>query len=660
MPKFLVELRALRHLTVDRGYQVLYNPDRTLEVLRALSPNVDTLNLLFRGAGFYFNPCSPSERTISSAMGAWNPKSAAFPNDAYIDASIAFPSLTSLKLDDIAVLDATAIQRLPRGILDLSVAIPSTVFPAIEAAKALPPNLTSLEIVEAFFTSVSFWSSLPPSLTILNSLTSRHGFTEKDVASLPRDLKELRIPPQHEWTSAMFSALPSHIESASIAMMTQDAADLSLATLPRSMTTLNLSFCRTKLSAVHLRALPRALTTLAAIISLEGVSETDFPRSLTSLDIHGGDPQFFKKSAQLLPLFLRRFSLNKQHIVMDMDVISHLPQYLTVLSAKIGKFDESAPIVFPPGLETLDLEFKFEKGKLHYLMDDYRMHQYVDYDEDEEPEEFTLEEPYPAGLRLLPILFFQNLSKCTDLKGLSFEGAVCPISALEYYSAHLVIIKGHRFVHDAEFDLDDPKWIAKAQSLVKETTDSLCKEELLSIPSPTLPVHLFDLIPRKVRWLHASYPLLFTLAPEHWARLPKTIDELKLNCPECLDYRLLRHLPMDIMTKLELPIAPMNDEAIKLLGRRIERFSPLGKFWQSNEDTYKYCPPGLDLRDAGNDDLGDQIDDYDQERKKALCTPFSPTAFDLFKVPSIVSPDPRQTQYPTHQQSYQQSYQQYP
>lgn len=632
MPKCLAELRNLRFLTVDRSQHVLYNPSRTFEVLKSLSPSLEKLTLRFKGAGFFFNPCSPSERLTGGQFETWNPKQAEFPDNAFIDSQAAFPSLQSLKLDEIALLDATALQGLPRSLLSLSAATTEKGDSFLQCIKALPPNLTSFSTFGRWKKAPSFCSALPRTLTKL-AIPQGTLANVEELSNLPRELKVLRTAP-FRWTIEQLSALPPLIKDASIVLLpAHDDCYLAISALPKSLTRLDMqNTFKAEFNAVRLRALPPTLTSLNGVISFESVATSDFPRSLTSLVIDGGVREFTKEFARLLPPFLRSLTLSGYGITMELDVISHLPEYLTSLSAKVDELSPGANLIFPRGLTFLSLDVSLDVPFTMALQNAR-----LDYGEEGSTEALAADgsaaaPPDRAGFCHLPLSFFKQLHVCAHLKTLLLKGALCPLSALQFLSPHLERLLIRQFVKDAAFNLEE-SWVeSKVQSLFAEAAFSVCKEELTSQRPPALPRHWFDLIPRKMVLLEASYPFLHTHDLQDWTRLPKAMTNLKLNCPLPLDNQVLRYLPMAEMNYLEIKIDPMDDEAVKHLGRKMKQFDSLGDEWDPEESTVKYCTPGLILGDGTNDSLAEMIQVLDEERTEALHGPFSPDAFKLFEV----------------------------
>lgn len=188
LPKFLMELQALRCLTVDRKHHILYNPARTAEVLKAPSPRIEKLKLRFRAAGAFFDPSPRSTEPTTASQKEWHEYILTFPENAFADAGNAYPSLTWLELDKQSYLNAVALQQLPRNLVTLSVAIPTKRDAAIAASKALPPNLTSLRMLKDVETCPTFFSSLPRSLTSI-AARSLSKFIIEDLSSLPNGLK---------------------------------------------------------------------------------------------------------------------------------------------------------------------------------------------------------------------------------------------------------------------------------------------------------------------------------------------------------------------------------------------------------------------------------------------------------------------------------------
>lgn len=167
------------------------------------------------------------------------------------------------------------------------------------------------------------------------------------------------------------------------------------------------------------------------------------------------------------------------------------------------------------------------------------------------------------------------------------------------------------------------------RSLYKEAAFSISKDDPFSVGPPPLPVHLFDLIPRNLKHFESGWPFIHESAPGDRARLPKAIVSLELGSPLPLDKRLLRFLPMIMMTSLQLFIEGMDECAIELLGKRIINFVSFGVEWRTERDgTAMSGNPGLTVGDGTNDFLWNPI--QDQQRRAALCAPYSLAAFELF------------------------------
>lgn len=627
LPSCLKDFRALQSLVVLRRNNIIYDPAHTFEVLKNLSPKLEKLVLKFRGSGFFFNPCAASERVnVGDSWDDWNPTTSGMGEDIYIDAGSSFPALKTLKLDENGALNSAAVQSLPRGLSNLTVSLTPSLEQVIASFQVLPPNLTKLSIPNRIESSPSIWSALPPTLRDV-FVNGDKALSTDDWKNMPRELEKLKVSVWGSSTSLeSIQALPPTLQSGPIGGLDIATYDLSMQALPKSLTDFSSiqNFPQKFLGPVHIRMLPRNLKSLACVIHLDGFEEGDFPMSLTSLHINSRENNVFPVSfARALPPFLQSLSFRKP-TAMDLTTISILPQYLTSLTARIGEISADS-LVLPPTLITLDLDCGTSPDT------DFR-HRHGGANFGDESEDATAENSAAsAGFRYLPMAFFTALKRTPRLKTLNLTDGLVPMSALAYFPVHLEEFKACQFVKDRSFDLSDPKWEERARELVKEGLEVVTKEEKDSVRSD-LPVHFFDLLPRRLHSIKVGSPEFHTFAPEDWARLPhQSLTSISLESAQPLDAQILRFIPMRIMQRIELQIEQLDDETIKLFGDRLHYFDTVGEVeWPCEPNSAKLCPIGLILGDGINDELWSELMELDEQRKNALLQAPSPDIYKLF------------------------------
>ena len=109
LPSMLSDLTALRSLTIHR-MGILASIHCTLAILKSLSPTLEKLEMVFKGAHSLLEPNSALQMADRFAqVGADDKKIPAPIESTYIDLAAQFPRLQTLLLDPLFVLRSTRV-----------------------------------------------------------------------------------------------------------------------------------------------------------------------------------------------------------------------------------------------------------------------------------------------------------------------------------------------------------------------------------------------------------------------------------------------------------------------------------------------------------------------------------------------------------------------
>lgn len=631
LPTFLKALNALRHLVVDRDGYVLFDGQRTYEVLKALSARVEKLVLKFRHSGGFFQP--HPKIIACDDWGVPNPNMTEEFYGGYIDAAASFPSLKTLKLDAVAHFEAEAIQLLPRSLQSLSLALPEASELNVKAAHALPTSLRRLESLGAqLSTSAPFFAALPRDLSHLAIRSSSPINTIEDIQALPPRLSVLTLQHYDPLTVEAMSAFPRTLTAAPITRIDPKSHAQVLSVLPPALTSLSLAeFLEPAISAQTLRSLPSSLTSLKSQINFDGVQQSDFPQSLTQLETIVDGPLFDANLIRLLPPYLRHFSLNKFRSPIDLGSLSHLPQYLLSLSAVAGPLPALglSTLSFPPSLTDLDL-----KCSLNVSYSDSIRFGKTDYTEADLASPVDADNnPAKAGFRALVTFPFSALPR--HLTTLRLEGAIIPMSALEFLPLQLGHLELHQFLQDAPFNLDDPQWQSRLKIIANTEPNHAAACELLSSPP-----HFFSLLPRSLHFIKARHPTLHEFEPEQWRLLPQHLQEIDLMGPQgaTVPGQILQFLPMTHLRRLICCIGNVDDDLLQYISHgQLEYFDPDGDVeWEVTDQSADLCPLSLYvLGDGIAEDLFMTLQSRKEARLAVLRGPATDDATERFRSPPI-------------------------
>lgn len=522
LPKYLVELRALRSLSVNisSGYSSEISKS-VVDVLLGLSPTLESLELQTRSAGsIYASFCNQSPFTPSPECHSYtNP-----PGDTsnrWFGRITIFPRLHTINLICPKNYSPVALKSLPLTLTRLQTPLPDgtgTVSGSIEQAKYLlshlPPTLVHLTLTCEHEEESEVLEYLPPQLTFLKISdtymldSARHG----NIAKMPRALTTMDMH-AIEWSPELPAALPPGLRHLSYISYASNMSDDDLTSFPTTLEELQLEDFH--ITARGVRLLPRSLKLLHCSLkpSEEEITKDAWPPALTELLLSVGKEKFNLQ----IPANLRTLSLQSSDYVWDKPFANLAYSGITLLELNVRKL--AVPLTLPPLLETL---FLSASGN-------------------EEPRDLALMKSIFEG-DVIP-----SSLESISLAGV-FDRFYVPISALPLGLGHFI---GEVSDFDPKLkDVESRK--ARARLLSEDAKKSgfnypdLSNEDVITV---------LGLLPRRLRSIEFTSitPELIALGPEKWAQLPPLLSVLSL--PEgtpTLSTEAIEHIPKKYMSPITL------------------------------------------------------------------------------------------------------------
>lgn len=565
VPKYLSQMRSLRHLIIDRSpeyvsYRV-HDLERTVEVIRSLPEAMESIVLRFFDSSLVFDSTSSSQPT------------------APVSVKDTFPSLRCLRLGPRSLITTTLLSQLPSTITDLQFQLPANDNKAIgDIMTALPPSLIRLTLHQTGASQdeyrappFSLLSPLPPHLVYLRvhfdqgnfmpgnkyivsaeelariqlppSLTSvdvglRSPFSPFPSGHLILDMEypPTSMPQQHfyiGWNSSCGPHIPPFMSSLCIPYITEKKPFETLAALPGHLEALGLDGIES-LEPKHIRALPRRLTYLrtSASINTKNLKASDFPPTLRILSVDKFNKGMSPASAALLPPILD-LSVNAHS---TFDAISSLPRSITRLRLSVDEL--GGDVIWPPQLRMLSfsgmLLTTFGSGL------DPKKAKKIKFD----PKVLgTVRVVPPLASCILSTLQLATLPRTiTNLKLMTFA---IPTSQLVHLPPLLLQLDIDYVVPDPLYDPTNAAALSKARELQRlDPNKDDYNFDLLGAPQATI----FDLLPRSLTQL--SYCGTCDFPSVVWSRLPRTLETLFVAPLATIDGDFLLHIPKNRLKSL--------------------------------------------------------------------------------------------------------------
>lgn len=575
LPKYLTQLRSLRHLLVDRvsylSYGKLYDPMRTFEVISGLPETMESLILRFDASKDFFFPASPAKTS-------------------HLTLATAFPGLRLLQLDFFQRWTPDEVKELPRSLTSLDFGVVSSEIDyVLQTLDCLPREIESLTIYVEFgdaFLLPSFFEHLPPHTREVNAIgflplmpEGTNPLDARHLAAMPRSLTGISIGSDYDgltsgrrsvesfrninsmanyslrWTSECGSLAPIYLLYVETGPIPKKDRIKALEALPKNLQTFN---CYDfNFESKHFRALPRGLKHVYCRIRSESsFKRTDFPPELTMMTMRWKDSNqlsFLSVLSVLPPLTHFRF-----HSKLPMKNVSLLPRTLTWLEANFTNVNEN--IEFPPKLTYL----KFWGRITDFEPPRFEEEPALTTSGKKQKSEKKAKAASSSGitptegstvLRTFPVwLLPWSLTELWALDG-DF-----PATSLPRLPPHLRSLTVGSVFLDSSFDPSDPKMISMARSLAKEAGADDGHDFLLEDPRRPR-VTLYDLLPRSLTVFAAKMPMMSAVSH---SRLPPNLKEFQIySAAPGQDPDALFYIPKARLKKLDFSASTIDSSHLK-------------------------------------------------------------------------------------------------
>lgn len=586
IPKYLTNLRSLRHLIIDRCdnsfYRDVYDHERCVSIIQALPKTMESIILRFRHSTSIF----------------FQEKGTSTP---FVDVRSTFPTLKRLHLDMTTYWIPHNFLWLPASVTDLHILLPKELDAVLPLIQAIPPSMEALTLHSRHhdfeYLPAALWANLPPQLTRLHITAyiryTTDGLPSSNLASLPRNLTNLEIDqigrfhqglraisgestydtdpmvpnfPVMDWKTTSSADMPQFISSLSITSFVDKKIATSLSTLSTHLKSLVLPY-RELIDVKILRILPRRLTFLSASFSgLSDLKDGDFPSTLRRLHTHTrkGDPFESSKVRALLPPLIE-FSINI-NTPTSIKTINNLPKTVKSLSFGIDAYD--GEFEFPPQLTTLT------------LMSSPSIVLGIPSPKDQPKLKKTTQGW--SGAQSAPDLARGSVVyNCIRIDQvpiavttLLLQRVCIPSSQLVHLPPHLTRLQIDYIARDDLFDPTSSECLAKARYLLQleggeDKNYNFCLSESDTVPAVTI----LDLLPRALTKL--SLDTAENLTDIACSRLPKNLVELSLLPKTPLPSSAIRFIPSSKLTSLSLALTILKDADLKALPPRLRKLSTL-------------------------------------------------------------------------------------
>lgn len=572
LPKYLTNLRSLRHLLVDRfdgmQYFNIYDPLRTSEVISGLPKTMESLILRFSNSKDVFFPLAPD----------------VIP---HVPLSSSFPSLLRLQVDIHQQWTPLELKALPRSLTDFHCGVPSDAARVFETLDCLPPEIEILSVMAdsaAPILQPAFFQHLPPHIRELNAycdiplgiLDSTH------LAAMPRSLTGINVCSEEHfflapgrqsiegfrtgrflglcsfrWTSACGPVAPQHlIRIATEPITNKKDLPKALGALPPNLKSF---ICGFKLKPKHIRLLPRGLEWLSIKLKDESsLKKEDFPPELKMFALSWDSPQR-QPFLALLPSLTSFRSYSRIH----MADVSLLPR--TITSLELSFEDLCDTVEFPPSLVSLKSWTKYASifenpGSSEGL---------VPGKSDKKQKKSKAVKPLPSSVMpedgAIVVQTFPTWRLPRTMTELSIiQGGSTPASSLVHLPPLLRSLTFNYIFRDSKFVPTDPSLLEAAQNLRTAAGEKDSFDYLVE-GSAQPQVTIFDLLPRSLTTFGSGFPRMGASAH---SRLPPNLTALQLrtNAPG-EDANALFHLSRLPLKELRFFPDEVNDSHLKAVRR---------------------------------------------------------------------------------------------
>lgn len=522
MPKYLVHLRNLKELIVNRGAFKLQGLEDAASVLKQLPSSLEKLELGFANATSLLASSDPNHASKGESEGTKDFETCLPLNELY-------PTLKHLRVAPSGDLSSLLPSCLPKSLLSLDCGLPPKAMDIELFFYDLPKGLTRLDSQTEFFASKATLGALPDNLLELN-LMCHNPLEACHVSSLPSTITKLGQRVSPNFTDEICAVLPSQLVSFYPWEVSTDSLEEALSALPSTLKELSLMDEATlSYNAQLLSLLPRGLTILSCTIDWEEMKPDVLPPQLTSLTVQGEAPTFESEFEKVLPASLTYLDMKNLSGELDIQFISILPRSLRTFkaffSAETSGITDPAEIRFPPQLEHLEAYY-------NYSYDDY------------------------------PLPFCNWPKTLKTLRGI--EVSTSGLKLLPPYLTHLEISA----IYSSEsFNAEDPDLIERARFLQRcgrnyENPDPRDLE-------PLARVSIFDLLPRTLRHLNIESCTDIVLEVADFGRLPRVeileflvyMDRIPADC--------FLPIPKDYLQVVKMNLENLEDRHFRALGRKI-------------------------------------------------------------------------------------------
>lgn len=523
LPKFLVHLRKLKELVINRGAFKLQGLQDAASVLEQLPSSLERLELGFANATSLLASSDPNHPSKGESEGVKD-------FETCLPLHELFPALKHLTVAPSGDLSTLLPSCLPKSLLSLHCGIPPKQIDIEMFFYELPTGLTRLDSTTPFFASKGTLSALPKNLLVLN-LTCHNALEVCHVEAMPESITELGKFVSPFLTPEACAALPPQLTSFSPWEVTTDAVEDAISALPETLKVLKLiDEAALDYNARYLSLLPRGLTKLSCTTNLGDLKPDVLPPQLTSLTVQGDAPTFTPEFEKVLPASLTYLNLKKLAEELDIRFISILPRSLRTFKAYMSNqtsdITDPAEIRFPPQLEHLELNYT-------YSYDDY-------------PLPFA---NWPQSLKTL-------------------HGIELSSSGLKLLPPYLTSLQIAVIYPSESFNAEDPELIERARFLQRcgrnyENPDPRDLE-------PMTKVSIFDLLPRTLLHLTVSCCMDTVLETADFGRLPRLESlDFESEMDDLVPADCFLEIPMDYLRSVKLNLENLEDRHFKARGRKI-------------------------------------------------------------------------------------------
>lgn len=346
-PKFILELRSLRELTIDRGScSMPYYRDLRYHV-RGLPPTLKKLKLcVAESIEVLRPPTAPTGRKAASRAISAENNDALHPTWTF---AAAFPQLESLELDSLdAPWEEEDFDLLPPSLT--SITIPSCDYQVYDKLSSLlSPHFLKLKLTSSSPFPPTFWSRLPPNLTHLHVQPDENvdaSLADQLASLLPRSLTKFET---NFYQTLNLKDLPSGLEFLNTVWI-KPLDPNPYSQIGRFLPNLKTVRVSSTLTPELVRGLPPTVRYMEVSRIPLSVESSHWPASLTKINCRDSDPDF---SFSVFPTGLLELTIGKDDF--NLAAISNLPRNLRCLAVYAKNIIDSKEVDFPPHLTNLHL-----------------------------------------------------------------------------------------------------------------------------------------------------------------------------------------------------------------------------------------------------------------------------------------------------------------